>query len=340
MSYIGALDQGTTSTRFILFKKCGSVHSITQRAHAQHHPSPAWVEHDAEEIWRNVVAVISEGLETAGLSASDVASLGITNQRETLVVWNRESGEPYYNALVWQDQRGADLCSRLASASPLGQDCFRAQTGLPLVPYFTASKLAWCLDTLPDLRRDALAGKAVAGTMDSFLVWRLSGAHITDVTNASRTLLFNIHTLQWDAALCEAFRVPLGMLPTVTASSGRLAVCGPISPLPNVPIGGILGDQQAALFGQACFQPGDAKNTYGTGCFVLMNTGPVPRCVPGSNLLTTIAYQLSGQPPVYALEGSVAVAGAAVSWLKDTLGLVSSPEDLEALAESVPNSGE
>ena len=348
MSYIGALDQGTTSTRFIVFDRAGRPLATAQAPHAQHCPASGLVEHDAEEIWARVQGVIGECLRTAGLAPSDLASLGITNQRETLVVWSAATGAPYHRALVWQDQRGAPLCQALAAASPaLGEDCFRAATGLPLIPYFSASKLAWLLEHVPGLRAEAEAGRALAGTIDSFLVWRLtrsgsgSGAqHLTDVTNASRTLLFNIHSLAWDEGLCAAFGVPRAMLPRVTPSSGRLAVCAPDSCLPGVTIGGILGDQQAALFGQACFAPGQAKNTYGTGCFLLMNTGSAPRSAPGSKLLTTIAYQLQGQPPVYALEGSVAVAGAAVSWLKDSLGLVASAQELEALAGSVPDCGE
>ena len=347
MSYIGALDQGTTSTRFIVFDRAGRPLATAQAPHAQHCPASGLVEHDAEEIWARVQGVIGECLRTAGLAPSDLASLGITNQRETLVVWSAATGAPYHRALVWQDQRGAPLCQALAAASPaLGEDCFRAATGLPLIPYFSASKLAWLLEHVPGLRAEAEAGRALAGTIDSFLVWRLtrsasgSGAqHLTDVTNASRTLLFNIHSLAWDEGLCAAFGVPRAMLPRVTPSSGRLAVCAPDSCLPGVTIGGILGDQQAALFGQACFAPGQAKNTYGTGCFLLMNTGATPRSAPGSKLLTTIAYQLQGQPPVYALEGSVAVAGAAVSWLKDSLGLVASAQELEALAGSVPDCG-
>jgi glycerol kinase len=350
-TYIGALDQGTTSTRFIIFDRGGRPVATAAAPHRQHHPRSGWVEHDAEEIWAAAQGVIAQALRTAALPASAIASLGITNQRETLVVWNRDTGAPYHRALVWQDQRGAALCAELAAAHPaLGENRFRAATGLPLIPYFTASKLAWLLDSVPGLRADAEAGRALAGTMDSFLVWRLTrssssgggggGAqHLTDVTNASRTLLFNIHSLAWDEELLRAFGVPRAMLPRVTPSSGRLAVCAPDSCLPAVPIGGILGDQQAALFGQACFAPGDAKNTYGTGCFLLMNTGAQPRSLPSSKLLTTIAYQLGSAPPVYALEGSVAVAGAAVSWLKDNLGLVASAQELEALAGSVPDSG-
>jgi glycerol kinase len=345
--YIGALDQGTTSTRFILFDKRGGIVATSQAAHKQIHPQSGWVEHDAEEIWKRSEGVILDCLAKAKVSPKDVASLGITNQRETLVVWDSVTGKPFHNALVWQDQRGAPLCATLAAGSPLGENRFRALTGLPVIPYFTASKLAWCLDNVPGLRAQAEAGRALAGTIDTFLVWRLTrgssgsqaAAHITDVTNASRTLLFNIHTLAWDDSLCAAFKVPRAMLPRVTPSSGRLAVCAPTSPLPGVPIGGILGDQQAALFGQACFNPGDAKNTYGTGCFLLMNTGTQPRSTPGSKLLTTLAYQLGDAPPVYALEGSVAVAGAAVSWLKDNLGLVQSVQELETLANSVPDSG-
>jgi len=243
------------------------------------------------------------------------------------------------------------MCKTLSRDHDKGEDRFRAVTGLPVIPYFTASKLAWCLDNVSGLRSAAERGEVRAGTIDTFLVWRLTAAggagetqgtpvHITDVSNASRTLLFDIHSLNWSQELCQAFRVPMSVLPRVTPSSGSLAICSPASPLPGVKIGGILGDQQAALFGQACFSPGDAKNTYGTGCFLLMNTGEVPVQKPGSKLLTTVAYQLDGKKPVYALEGSVAVAGAAVSWMKDNVGLVKSAAELEELAGSVPDAGE
>jgi len=316
-------------------------------------PSEWLVEHDPEELWERTVQVIQECLRKVNASPGDISSLGITNQRETMVVWDAVTGRAYHNALVWQDQRGAPLCATLAKGHPQGEDRFRAQTGLPVIPYFTASKLAWCLDNVAGLREAAVAGKARAGTIDSFLVWRLTSAgvngastsvspplHITDVSNASRTLLFDIHTMAWSRELCEAFRVPMAMLPKVVPSSGELGVCSPSSALPGVRIGGILGDQQAALFGQACFSPGDAKNTYGTGCFLLMNTGTKPVQKPGSKLLTTVAYQLGSQPPVYALEGSVAVAGASVSWMKDNVGLVKSAAELEELAGSVPDNGE
>lgn len=359
--YIGALDQGTTSTRFILFDHSGSIVSVAQAGHRQICPQSGWVEHDPEELWERTVEVIRECLGKVGASPGDISSLGITNQRETMVVWDAATGKAYHNALVWQDQRGAPLCNTLAKGHPQGEDRFRAQTGLPVIPYFTASKLAWCLDNVAGLREEAVAGQARAGTIDSFLVWRLTAAglngaststtstssssttspplHITDVSNASRTLLFDIHTMAWSKELCDAFRVPMGMLPKVVPSSGELGVCSSTSALPGVRIGGILGDQQAALFGQACFSPGDAKNTYGTGCFLLMNTGTKPVQRPGSKLLTTVAYQIGAQAPVYALEGSVAVAGASVSWMKDNVGLVKSAAELEELAGSVPDNG-
>ena len=348
--YIGALDQGTTSTRFVLFSSAGRPVATAQREHRQIFPRSGWVEHDAEEVWARTEEVVGECLRAARAAPGDVAGLGITNQRETLVVWDARTGKPLHNALVWQDQRGAPLCAELAArGGAAGEDRFRPQTGLPLVPYFTASKLAWCLDNVPGLRAAGEAGTALAGTMDSYLAWRLTrgkggggggggGAlHVTDVSNASRTLLFNIHTLQWDEALCAEFRVPAKMLPRVVPSSGVVGVCAPDSVLPGVRLGGILGDQQAALFGQACFNPGDAKNTYGTGCFLLLNAGTTaPR---SSKLLTTIAYQVAGQPAVYALEGSVAVAGSAVSWLRDNLGIIRHAGELEALAASVPDAG-
>ena len=322
--------------------------ATAQREHRQIFPRSGWVEHDATEVWERTEEVVTECLHAAGAAPRDVAAVGITNQRETLVVWDARTGIPLHNALVWQDQRGAPLCASLAASGEAGEDRFRAQTGLPLVPYFTASKLAWCLDNVPGLRAAAEAGTALAGTMDSFLVWKLtrgkgSGAgippplHVTDVTNASRTLLFNIHSLKWDQTLCDAFKVPHRMLPTVVPSSGVIGTCAPDSVLPGVRLGGILGDQQAALFGQACFAPGDAKNTYGTGCFLLMNAGTkAPRA---SKLLTTIAYQVEGEAPVYALEGSVAVAGSAVSWLRDNLCIISGAGEMEALASSVPDAG-
>jgi len=358
-----AIDQGTTSSRAMLFSRAGDVVASFQREHKQHLPGAARVEHDLDEIWARVGECAAGAMAAAGCGARDVAALGVTVQRETVCVWSRSTGRPLHRALVWQDQRGAPLCASLAADAPgLGADRFRAKTGLPLVPYFSASKLAWLLDNVPGLRAQAEAGDALFGTVDSFLLWRLTGGkvHATDVTNASRTLLFDINTLGWDTQLLEAFRVPAAMLPEVRPSSGRFGVCAgaagagasrldaaarPIACLEGVPVAGVLGDQQSALFGQACFAPGDAKNTYGTGCFLLMNTGTAP-VASRHGLLSTVAYQIGGegegappQPCVYALEGSVSVAGALVSWLKNNVGLISSAAETESLASSVPDSG-
>ena len=334
-----AIDQGTTSTRALIFDAAGHELGRTSVEHAQHFPAAGLVEHDPEEIWAAVCACVVGALAAAAMTPGDVASVGITNQRETIMVWDARSGRPLHRALVWQDQRGAPLCAALAAAHPAGVDRLRAMTGLPLVPYFSATKLAWLLGHVPGLRAAAEAGEALAGTIDSWLLWKLTGGavHATDVTNASRTLLCDIHArpmAAWDAVLCALFGVPLRMLPTIRPSVGVFGVCAPGSPLPGVPIGGVLGDQQAALFGQACFAPGEAKNTYGTGCFLLMNTGTTA-VASRHGLLTTIAYQVAADaPPVYALEGSVAIAGAVVSWLRDGLHLIPGAHAVEALARS------
>lgn len=301
----------------------------------------AWVEHDVNEIWANVQWCITNALTNAKATAADIASVGVTVQRETVVVWDRNTGEPLHHALVWQDQRGAPLCDKLAAEDSAGRDRFRDKTGLPVVPYFSASKLRWLLDNVQGLRDKAQAGTAIAGTVDSYLTWKLTGGavHVTDVSNASRTLLMNIHTLQWDDALCSAFNVPPQMLPAIKPSSQVYGECASTGPLPGVPVAGILGDQQSALFGQTCFAPGDAKNTYGTGCFLLMNTGTTP-VTSQSGLLSTVAYQLQGQKPVYALEGSVSVAGAVVTWLRDNLQVIESAKVVEQLANSVPDNGD
>jgi glycerol kinase len=346
--YVLSVDQGTTSTRAILFNKTGSVVSSCQKEHKQYFTGPALVEHDADEIYQRVEECCVGALSFVGATKADVAAIGITNQRETIVCWSRSTGKPYYNALVWQDQRGAALCEKLALDG--GADRFRDKTGLPLVPYFSASKLSWLLDNVPGLRDAAEAGEAICGTIDTFLVWRLTAGRVfaTDVTNASRTLLFNIHSLSWDAELLSTFRVPMKMLPSVLPSSIRYGVCGsanvdvskfdqksqPIACLDGIEVAGILGDQQAALFGQACFSRGDAKNTYGTGCFLLMNVGESP-VASVSGLFCTVGYQIEGQPCVYALEGSVSVGGAVISWLKNNLGLISSASESEAIAASV-----
>ncbi|RIV22183.1 glycerol kinase [Fibrisoma montanum] len=339
-TYIAAIDQGTTSTRCIVFDRSGAIVSLAQKEHRQIYPQPGWVEHDPDEIWRNTLEVIALARIKAKLQVGDIAAVGITNQRETTVVWNRRTGKPYYNALVWQDMRTADYVSRFSNDG--GQDRFRAKTGLPLATYFSGLKLRWLLDNVDGLRADAERGDALFGNMDTFLVWNLTGGpqgglHLTDQTNASRTQLMDLETLNWDNELLQAFDVPRAMLPDIRPSSGDF---GTVSSevLPGVPIAGILGDQQAALVGQTCFEPGQAKNTYGTGCFLLMNTGTELRHST-YGLLTTVAYQFRGQPVHYALEGSVAITGALVQWLRDNLGIIKNSVDIEKLAGSVDDNG-
>jgi glycerol kinase len=334
-NYIGAIDQGTTSTRFIVFDRSGRIASVAQKEHEQILPQPGWVEHDANEIWRRTREVIALALEQRELAPSDLAAIGITNQRETSVVWDRRSGEPIHNALVWQDTRTAGAVAELAREG--GGDRFRCKTGLPLATYFSALKLRWILDNVPGARARAEAGELAFGTIDSFLLWNLTGLHLTDCTNASRTQLMNLATLDWDDELLEAFRIPRAVLPRVVSSS---EVYGPatLPAIEGVPVAGILGDQQAALAGQTCFHPGEAKNTYGTGCFLLMNTGVKP--IPSQHgMLTTVAYRFGDKPAVYALEGSVAIAGALVQWVRDNFGLIEKSADIEALARTVKDSG-
>jgi glycerol kinase len=329
--YIGAIDQGTTSTRFIVFDRAGETIASAQMEHAQIYPQPGWVEHDPKEIWRYTQSVIAEALRSGDLTYRDLAAIGITNQRETTLLWDRASGEPVHNAVVWQDTRVDPLVA--AYARDGGQDRFRAQTGLPLASYFSALKLRWLLDNVSGARRRAEAGDLAFGTVDSWLLWNFTGQHLTDVTNASRTQLMNLATLDWDDTLLASFGIPRAVLPRIVPSS---AVYGTAH---DVPIAGILGDQQAALMGQACFAPGEAKNTYGTGCFLLMNTGQTPMA-SNSGLVTTVAWQLGEQKPCYALEGSIAVTGALVQWLRDNLGLIQSSADVEALAASVTDNGD
>ena len=341
-TYVAAIDQGTTSTRCIVFDRQGQIVSQAQKEHKQIYPQPGWVEHNPEEIWKNTLEVVALARIKGKLAVADIAAVGITNQRETAVVWNRNTGKPYYNAIVWQDMRTADLVAQFSGESPLGQDRVREQTGLPLATYFSGLKLKWLLDNVPGLRQDAERGDALFGNMDSFVVWNLTGGtngglHLTDVTNASRTQLMDLRTLNWDEGLLNAFTVPRAMLPQIRPSS---AVYGTVASevLPGVPIAGILGDQQAALVGQTCFEPGQAKNTYGTGCFLLMNTGTELR--PSTcGLLTTVAYQFQNEPVQYALEGSVAITGALVQWLRDNLGLIEKSTDIEPLARSVADNG-
>ncbi|MEA2755587.1 MAG: glycerol kinase, partial [Aliidongia sp.] len=312
--YIGAIDQGTTSTRFIVFDRDGRQRAVAQREHRQIYPCPGWVEHDALEIWANTQSVIAEALSGAGLVPGDLAAIGITNQRETTVLWDRRTGVPLANALVWQDTRADTLVAEYAREG--GQDRFRAKTGLPLASYFSGLKLRWLLDHVPDARAKAEAGDALFGTIDSWLLWNLTGQHLTDVTNASRTQLMDLTTLDWDDGMLAAFGIPRAVLPRIVSSS---EIYG--DALGGVPVAGILGDQQAALVGQTCFKPGEAKNTYGTGCFMLMNTGTRP-VQSTCGLITTVAYRFGTAAPHYALEGSIAIAGALVQWLRDNLGLI------------------
>ncbi len=339
-TFVAAIDQGTTSTRCLLFNQRGEVVSLAQKEHRQIYPQPGWVEHDPLEILDNTQQVIRQALAAAGVGRESLAAVGITNQRETTVVWEKTTGRPLYNAIVWQDTRTEALCRQLAAEG--GQDRFRAQTGLPLATYFSGPKIRWLLDHLPDVRQKAEHGEVLFGNMDTWLLWNLSGGpqggvHVTDVTNASRTLLMNLHTLDWDDELLAANGVPRAMLPVIRPSSGVYAEGR--GALAGVPLAGDLGDQQAALFGQTCFSPGEAKNTYGTGCFMLLNTGTTP-VVSQAGLLTTVAYQLEGEPPVYALEGSIAIAGALVQWLRDNLGLIETSADVEALARTVEDNGD
>jgi glycerol kinase len=305
--YVAAIDQGTTSTRFMIFNHGGDVVAVDQKEHQQIYPKPGWVEHDALEIWERTQEVIRGALKKADASASDLAAVGITNQRETIVVWEKETGNPVYNAIVWQDTRTDTICNELAKQG--GQDRFRVKTGLPLATYFSGPKIKWILDNVPGTRERAEKGELLFGNMDTWLIWNLTGAHVTDVTNASRTLLMNLKTLDWDDEILDILNIPRSMLPEIRSSS---EVYGKAKgALGGVPVAGDLGDQQAALFGQTCYDVGEAKNTYGTGCFMLLNTGEEP--VPSeSGLLTTLGYKLGDQPAVYVLEGSIAITGALV----------------------------
>ncbi len=339
--YVAAIDQGTTSTRFIVFDAGGRIVSVAQKEHQQIYSQPGWVEHDPGEIIRNTNEVAAEALRSAGISAGELAAVGITNQRETTVIWEKKTGQAIANAIVWQDTRVADEVSRYASNG--GQNRFREATGLPLSTYFSSLKVRWLLNNVANARARAEAGELLFGTIDAYLVWHLTGGpnggvHVTDVTNASRTQLLNLETLQWDAALLKAFEVPETLLPRVK-SSGEVYGEATIPALKGVRIAGILGDQQAALVGQACFHPGEVKNTYGTGCFLLMNTGE--HMVPSTyGLLTTVAYKFGDAPAHYALEGSIAITGALVQWLRDNLGMIEKSSDVETLARSVKDNGD
>jgi glycerol kinase len=339
-NYIGAIDQGTTSTRFLVFDKAARIVAVAQKEHEQIFPRPGWVEHDALEIMRRTEEVIGEALDQRGLRASDLAAIGITNQRETTVVWERSTRQPIANAIVWQDTRVAEDVGQFARSG--GQDRFRGKTGLPLSTYFSSLKLRWLLRNTAGAKEKAAAGELLFGNIDTFLVWNLTGGskggvHVTDVTNASRTQLLNLKTLDWDSELLAAFEIPRTMLPPVRSSS-EVYGTAVLPSIAGVEIAGILGDQQAALVGQACFRPGEVKNTYGTGCFLLMNTDE--RIVPSNfGLLTTVAYKMGGAPACYALEGSVAITGALVQWVRDNLGLIEKSADIETLARTVKDNG-
>ena len=339
-TYLGAIDQGTSSTRFIVFDESTRIVTESQVEHQQIYPRPGWVEHDPVEIWRNTQTVVAAALRNGGLKPSDLAAIGITNQRETTVVWDRRTGVPLCNALVWQDTRVTDYLPTLM-ARP-GSEFFRARTGLPLSSYFSSLKIRWILDQVDGARALAEQGDALFGNIDTFLVWQLTGGprgglHVTDVTNASRTQLMHLDQLEWDEELLAAFDIPRAMLPNIRSSSERYGTAT-ADPIEGVPITGILGDQQAALVGQTCFRPGEAKNTYGTGCFLLLNTGSsAVRSTHG--LLTTVAYRFGNAPASYALEGSIAVTGSLVQWIRDNLGLIRSSPEIETLARTVPDNG-
>ncbi|WP_033220039.1 glycerol kinase GlpK [Kitasatospora phosalacinea] len=338
-SHIAAIDQGTTSSRCILFDADGRIVAVEQQEHSQVFPQPGWVEHDAAEIWTRVRSVVRGALERAGLTAADVRAVGITNQRETTVLWDRHTGVPVHNAIVWQDTRTEALCRELGRN--VGQDRFRRETGLPLASYFAGPKIRWLLDNVEGLRERAEAGDVLFGTMDSWLIWNLTGGvdggrHVTDVTNASRTLLMNLHTLRWDERIAESLGVPLAMLPEIRSSAEVYGEA--VGDLAGVPVAAALGDQQAALFGQTCFAEGEAKSTYGTGTFLLLNTGEkIVHSYHG--LLTTVGFRIGDRPPVYALEGSIAVTGSLVQWLRDQLGIISTAAEIETLAGTVEDNG-
>lgn len=339
--YVAAIDQGTTSTRFMVFNYEGSVISSHQLEHDQIYPSPGWVEHDPVQIWRNTMSVMVEALKAGQLSPIDIAAIGITNQRETTVVWDKDSGQPLHNAIVWQDTRTDQICIELAKSG--GQDRFREKVGLPLATYFSGPKIKWLLDNVDGLRRKAERGDALFGNIDTWLIWNLTGgpeggAHLTDVTNASRTMLMDLETMKWDEEILKTLGIPRTMLPKIRPSSDPNLYGTALLDQTHVPLCGDLGDQQAALFGQTCFRPGEAKNTYGTGCFMLMNTGT--KIVPSdSGLLTTLGYKIGTDAATYALEGSIAITGALVQWLRDNLGLIESSSEVESLAKSVKDNG-
>lgn len=335
--YILALDQGTTSSRALVVDHDGGIRAVAQKEFQQIFPKSGWVEHDPNEIWSSQASVAAEALAKTNIEGSQIAAIGITNQRETAVVWDRKTGEPVYNAIVWQDRRTAEFCDELKKAGLAEK--IRAKTGLVIDAYFSATKVRWILDNVPGARRRAAAGELAFGTVDSWLIWKLTGGrvHVTDVTNASRTMLFNIHEQKWDEELCTLFNVPMSMLPEVRTCSEVVGKTGAAFGGAEIPIAGIAGDQQAAMFGQMCTEEGMIKNTYGTGCFIMMNTGAAAKRSK-NNLLTTVAWKL-GDQVTYALEGSIFIAGAVVQWLRDGLGCIARSERVEALANSVPDNG-
>jgi len=337
MKAILALDQGTTSSRAIVFDRDGHTLAIAQREFQQHFPQRGWVEHDAEEIWNTQIEVAREAIQEAGLDAADVVAIGITNQRETTVLWDRTTGKPVHHAIVWQDRRTAKRCDELRQAGH--EETFQTRTGLRLDPYFSGTKLEWLLDNVSGVRERAERGELAFGTIDTWLLWNLTGGnvHATDPSNASRTLLFNIHDLKWDDELLKILNIPRAVLPEIRDSCGEFGRTNEQTGFGGCPIAGIAGDQQAALFGQTCFEAGKAKNTYGTGCFLLVNTGNEP-VASKNRLLTTVAWTIGGRT-TYALEGSVFIGGALVQWLRDGLGIIKSAKDIESLASSVPDAG-
>jgi len=337
--YVGAIDQGTTSTRFMIFDHGGNVVGVDQKEHEQIFPKPGWVEHDPEEIWSRTVEVIDGGLKKAGITSADLAAVGITNQRETTLVWNRKTGKPVYNALVWQDTRTQGIVDELSAEG--GQDRFREKVGLPLATYFSGTKVKWILDNVDGARAAAEAGDLMFGNIDTWVIWNITGGtdggvHVTDVSNASRTMLMNLETLDWDEEQLSAFGVPRSMLPNIRPSSEVYGTAH--GTLAGISVAGDLGDQQAATFGQAAYDVGDAKNTYGTGNFMLLNTG-TEMVQSKSGLLTTVGWKLGDQPAVYCLEGSIAVTGSLVQWLRDNLGLIKTSPEVEELAKTVEDNG-
>jgi len=340
--YILAIDQGTTSSRAIVFTKEGTIKSVGQLEHQQIYPNPGWVEHDPVEIWDNVREVVGLALTRANITYADVAAVGITNQRETAIVWDKNTGKPVYNAIVWQDTRTKDYCAELAAEAPEGLHRYKRITGLPLATYFSGPKVKWILDNVPGAREKAEAGDLLFGTPDSWILWHMTGGpsggvHATDVTNASRTLLMDLETLQWRKDICADLGIPMSMLPDIRSSSEIYGTGRSRGLVPGVPVAGILGDQQAASVGEVCFTPGDIKNTYGTGCFLLMNIGDRP--VFSEQLLTTVLFKFGDNQPVYALEGSIANSGSVVQWLRDNLHFFENAADIEKLAAQVDNNG-